>query len=42
VKKPIVWMLNKVKDSVIRTKEIAEDTAYVHIAACLVGGISES
>jgi hypothetical protein len=42
VKKPVVWIFNKVKDSVIKTKEIAEDTVYVHVAACLVGGISES
>jgi hypothetical protein len=42
VKKPIVWVFNKVKDSVIKTKEIAEDTAYVHVAACMVGSISES
>jgi len=42
VKKPVVWMLNKVKDSVFETKEVAEDRAYVHVAACMVSGISES
>jgi len=38
VNKPVVWMLNKVKDSVFETKEVAEDTAYVHVAACMALG----
>lgn len=42
VKKPVVWLLNKVKDSVSKTEVVAEDTPYVHVAACMVGGISES
>jgi hypothetical protein len=39
VKKPVGWMLNKVKDSVFIFFFSAEDTAYVHVAACMVSGI---
>jgi len=42
LKKPVVWTLNKVKDSVFKTKEVAEDTAYVHVASCMVSGVSVS
>jgi len=42
IKKPVVWTFNKVKGSVLNTKEAAEDTTYVHIAACKVSAISES
>lgn len=42
MKKPVVWLLNKVKDSVFKTEAVAEDTAYVHVAVCMVGGMSES
>jgi hypothetical protein len=37
IKKPVVWTFNKVKNSVLGTKEVAEDIPYVHIAACKVG-----
>lgn len=39
VKKPAGWILNKVKDSVFKTQEAADDTGYVHVAACMVSGI---
>lgn len=34
IKKPVTWTFNKVKNSVLGTKEAAEDVPYVHIAAC--------
>jgi hypothetical protein len=39
-KKPVVWTFNKVKTSVLGTKEATEDIPYVHIAACKVSGKS--
>jgi hypothetical protein len=40
IKKPVVWTFNKVKNSVLGTKEVAEDVPFVHIAACKVGVMS--
>jgi hypothetical protein len=40
IKKPVNWTFNKVKNSVLGTKEAAEDIPYVHIGACKVGGMS--
>ena len=36
VKKPAVWAFTKVKDSIIKTSPITEDTVLIHIAACKV------
>jgi hypothetical protein len=40
IKKPVIWTFNKLKNSVLGTKEAAEDVPYVHIAACKVGVMS--
>jgi hypothetical protein len=41
IKKPIAWTFKKFKDSVLNnTKAVSEDTLYVHIGACKVGGMS--
>ncbi|XP_069698491.1 charged multivesicular body protein 7 [Periplaneta americana] len=34
VKKPVVWTYNKVKETVLKTEEAADNTVYIHAGAC--------